>query len=148
MTSWREYQVPELPETFWAYLAGLIDGEGSLNVYRNGPRLGIANTHKGVLIWVTDQLQAGRIYTKKMYNPNAKQGYEWQCTAYVIRRILPQVAPYLHIKKDLSLLILKYLELNEPLTVNSPPREITLLKRKELKAQIRGITSRGHEKGK
>lgn len=99
--------LPELPDTFWAYLAAFIDGEGSIAMCQNGPRLVISNTHLPTMEWIKESLGCGYL------TPNGKglrQCYNLNFGSNAIRAILPKVIPYLKIKCERSKVLLEYLD--------------------------------------
>ena len=111
-------------DTDLAYIAGLFDGEGSINIKRGiekkkkhknklGYRLSnsmrismeITMTDKSVLIWVHEVLGVGTLKPKKVRGtrkdgtPYLKQ-YKWRCVfrdAYLVSCAL---FPYAHVKLD------------------------------------------------
>jgi len=96
--------IPELPETFWAYFAGFIDGEGSITMCQNGPRLIVSNNHRDTLEWFKNSLGGfGSITTNGKCN-NLNYG------SNAIRAILPKVIPYLRIKRKRAEILLGYLK--------------------------------------
>lgn len=98
--------LPEQPETFWAYLAAFIDGEGSIAMCQNGPRLIISNTHLQSMEWIKESLGCGYL------TPNGKgvkQCYNLTFGSNSIRAILPKVIPYLRQKRKRAQILLEYL---------------------------------------
>jgi hypothetical protein len=101
-----------MSETEKAYLAGIIDGEGSILVsrvsrpanrsgYRFYPVVQIINTSKQMLEWVSTVTGIGKIYNKKHAGEGAKRkAYTWKTKHQQVRRVLEQILPYLIIKKD------------------------------------------------
>jgi len=103
---WRKYDLPLLKETDWAYIAGIIDGEGSIFIQKNGKSkykivtLTVSNIDLEMLEWMKNKLNAGAIYILKCH-PNRKQCYKWQNSAHkVVYTILIKMLPYLKIKRD------------------------------------------------
>jgi len=87
-----------------AYLAGLIDGEGSIMLYRRGEgsamRLTIANTFKPVLEWCRAVSGVGNIVMTNRDNAKHKPGGTWLVNSQAACSILEQVRPYLRIKAE------------------------------------------------
>lgn len=85
-----------------AYLAGLIDGEGSIMLYMRGPglqvRVMIANTHKGVLDWTKKVTGIGGVFAMHRMSEKHKQGYGWWTNGVSATTLLKQIRPYMHIK--------------------------------------------------
>lgn len=99
--------LPEQPDTFWAYLAAFIDGEGSIAMCQNGPRMIISNTHLPTMEWIKNQLGCGYL------SPNGKGPkpcYNLNFGSNAIRAILPKIIPYLKIKRIRAEVLLEYLE--------------------------------------
>ena len=91
----------DLSPTEAAYLAGIIDGEGTIgkDFNRNTYRLTIGNTNKALLNWLYDKL-GGRIKAKKVREGRTPM-YYWVCNQmYIVAQILSAVEPYLIVKKD------------------------------------------------
>jgi hypothetical protein len=99
-------ELPIQPDTFWAYLAAFVDGEGSIAMCQNGPRMIISNTHRPTLEWFQQSLDCGYLAqngkgTKPCYNLNFGSN--------AIRAILPKIIPYLKIKRQRAQILLDYL---------------------------------------
>lgn len=120
----RELTVPEA-----AYIAGILDGEGCLSVYRGGkckwykgecPRFRasalVANTHLPLL----EKLQSligGRI--RRAHEGGIGQDgylrkacYELWLGPVVLRELLPQLIPYMIVKRKQAELVSEFLSLN------------------------------------
>ena len=96
-----------------AYLAGLIDGEGTitLTVCNKGqlpqPQLSISNNNLNVLEWVKQKVSCGCIVKKNPKKPNHRISYTWQVNrAGRVLSILNEIRDFLIIKKPQSDLIL------------------------------------------
>ncbi len=118
-------KVSDLDESFYAYLAGLIDGEGYLSIiksldnrYKKGywtmAVLDITNTNEDLMILLKNSLGYGRLYHQKN-NSNFSKHYELKEIYHLkfyprnLRMLLPKVIPYLIIKKEKAENILKEL---------------------------------------
>lgn len=99
--------LPELEQTFWAYLAAFIDGEGSVTMCQNGPRLVVSNTHLPTLEWIKDSLGCG--YIQANGKSKTKQCYNLSFGSNSIRSILPKTIPYMRIKRQRSQILIDYL---------------------------------------
>jgi len=103
-----------MKDTDWAYLAGLIDGEGCISTVHTNPRNGqfnakiaIVNTDKTVLDWIVKTFAVGNVYPRRLRLP-MKQSWRWQLAAgSSVSRILNGVYPYLIIKKDQAVLAIE-----------------------------------------
>lgn len=97
-----------------AYMAGLIDGEGCIGIYKtcgSGKHrrvypqyvmsLGMSNTHLGVIKWIC-QMFGGtyHIANSGAKNPKYSVAWSWKITARHAKWVLEQVIPYLRIKRD------------------------------------------------
>jgi hypothetical protein len=102
-SSARELTIPDA-----AYIAGLLDGEGSIvKVYSNNrknysTRVTIVNTYKPVIDWLLETTGCGTIIFSERRSRNEKHAdaYVWQCYSANAKNILEQIFPYLIIKKD------------------------------------------------
>jgi hypothetical protein len=96
-----------------AYLAGLIDGEGTVTLVRHHrgqypqPRLAIANNSRMLLEWVKDRLGFGVIVSRSRRKESHHYSFVWQtqCAGPVLRT-LRQVEPFLILKKRHARLLL------------------------------------------
>ena len=95
------------------YLAGLIDGEGCINLRitrkRLSPRLIIVLSEPGAFI--LDYIQntyGGNIYKRESHNPQWQDAYSWELTGWSkVCYVLRQLKNFLHIKRNQAELILK-----------------------------------------
>jgi len=96
-----------------AYLAGLIDGEGSIFVARSGDKLhclivAVANTNKLILEYCQNVFQVGHINKNKRRNPQHKDAWVWKTTGNGAKKVLRYVYPFLRIKEPQAKLALMY----------------------------------------
>jgi len=106
----------------WAYLAGIIDGEGWIGVrrikdrsgrssypYHYVPELSVSNTDERIIKWIRNIFQVGCIdcwHNKK--NPHRKPVYKWRISRKVeLSFVLENTLPFLIIKKEQALIIMK-----------------------------------------
>jgi hypothetical protein len=104
-------------DTELAYLAGIIDGEGTLFIQRrmdNGtwtywPRMQVANTNREVIIWL-HKVFGGSMYDKprKKHNPKWKLQYQWYSRISEMDKFLPLIIPYLIIKKPHAEIMMQF----------------------------------------
>jgi len=97
--------VASLTEVQAAYLAGLVDGEGSILIAkaregRNTWRLTISSTYRPVLEWCLLTIGAGSIVRANRYNPKHATAYWWQCYSWNAKAVLEQLLPYMLIKRE------------------------------------------------
>lgn len=107
-----------------AWLAGVIDGEGSIGLYDYGKEgrrvlLQVTNTNEGFVAKVREIVGAGSsvmrfYYTSKLAkDPRKLPIYQWGLKGSIrCVEVLKQIAPYLIIKKALALSIIKEVEQN------------------------------------
>ena len=136
-----------VPETSWAYLPGLIDGEGHIGIhhYKSGINTGkrmyavhIANMNKEMLEKVNQDTKGlGSIYTR--YS-KARKG-EGFCVSYQltywagpISILLPKVIPYLTFKKKSAELMLATVKL---VLSWKPQRTVVQLQIEDLEKQLK-----------
>ncbi len=96
-----------------AYIAGLFDGEGSIQYKqymrkrKHNPRpyptwsirMEIAMTDKSVLMWLCEVVGTGTVNSRKV-RPGKKKQWRWRCShrqAYYVARL---IWPYVHVKLD------------------------------------------------
>lgn len=100
------------------YLAGLIDGEGSISIIRHleksssGIRhlrhrliLIITNSNENMMKWITDRFR-GRIH--HIVKPTGTIVYTWHCGDYALEEILGVTSPYMVSKKPQAELALAF----------------------------------------
>ena len=106
----EKYRLPE-EEWKYAYLAGLIDGEGSIMV-GSGKLLTIANTNLDVMNWLVDNF-GGTIYRNRIRKNRIKYKstpYIWYiCNSKIVLEILKRCVKYMIIKREKAIMLLKKL---------------------------------------
>ncbi len=106
-------------ECGWA--AGVIDGEGSILLckafnrrYRRGyfyrPQLEITNSNRSFLIRITEMVGEGTVQRNKKGDGFTKTRWAYIASAGVLRAILPQILPYMIVKKERARKMLEYFE--------------------------------------
>ena len=110
----RQAECLDLTPTDAAYLAAIIDGEGSIMIMdrrdnrpsstRPSIRIIIGNTYLPLLEWVVEKTGLGKIDTRAMPVGRAiqarKQMHYWNLNSLSARSVLLQVLPYLLEKRD------------------------------------------------
>ena len=107
----KSYLVPKLNKWEWAYIAGIVDGEGWIgfahekkdNYYR--PCIVISNTNKEVIDWINlktnNPEKFVRVEQTKYKGKICKPIYRsWFRTREAVVKILEHLLPFLIIKKD------------------------------------------------
>jgi hypothetical protein len=130
-------------ETEWAYLAGLIDGEGYLNIllhtspsgrkhgkgYARDFILTICNTQKELLVTVKEKLGFGYIYEhKRKEGTIGANTFTLRFSHNELRGVLPKILPYLLLKKDAAQIMLDSLNIIKEISL-SEERENMLLQK-------------------
>lgn len=136
-----------------AYLAGFFDGEGTISIikarrpenvagFRYQALMSISNTNQAVLEQIRDFCGNGRLV--RSYNtrhPNHKPGYLLRFTANQVRHLLPQLVPFLRIKRAQAESVLEFLALQTP-GVNRQPYS-WWAKVEELRTRVLNLNRRG-----
>lgn len=123
---WRTYdkiKPIKLTDIDRGYLAGLIDGEGTIRITRAlrkwyAPFIQITNTDKTVMDWLQEvfgKKGIGHLYVeKKRRKPHYKLKYVYNIASVQgVKQILEQIIDILKIKKRQALLVLKFIKLKE-----------------------------------
>jgi hypothetical protein len=88
----------------WAYLAGIIDGEGSVMFTRPGkgknraPQVTVASSDRELVDYLVEQ-HGGSVSSKPARQPTHRDSWAWRVTNQRALRILEGVLPYLRIDK-------------------------------------------------
>lgn len=87
-----------------AYIAGIVDGEGSISLfsgYTNKthvyPVVKVANTDRKLIDWLRDTVGVGAVYHSRSRN-GCKDVYHWHVASAEAYELLCQIRPYLIIK--------------------------------------------------
>ena len=97
----RYRKVNRLDPVNAAYLAGLVDGEGTVTLTRQhrneGRRLVvcISNNELGILKFAKESIGAGRITTKRTYNERHADSFTYQLSSRQALDLLSQIVPYM-----------------------------------------------------
>ncbi len=128
-----------------AYLAGIIDGEGTVTLakhHRNEtptPSVSVANNSLELLRWIK-RLVGGTIVSKKKRQAHHHDAYAWTIRQDKAIRLLKEIKKYLIVKKpQADLIAAKYKSVTHRAGKYTP----VLLRRKmRLVAQIRKLNQR------
>lgn len=107
-------------DTEIAYLAGIIDGEGSVYIQKRitpagsisyFPRFQVVNTNQEVMTWIKNTF-GGLLYSKPRMKHNAKwkTQIEWFTTRRLLDQLLPLIIPHLIIKKRHAVIMMQFRE--------------------------------------
>jgi hypothetical protein len=112
-----------LTEVEKAWLAGVIDGEGSILVAKIAPKKGhyrrgfyyranleIANSSPLFVRRVLKLIGKGNASLTKEKHPEWKDKWQYQGSSLILKELLPQILPYLVVKKKVAEKMLEYLE--------------------------------------
>jgi len=125
----------------FAYLAGLIDGEGCFHTsvdYQkcgkaNTPNLSISNTNKNVLLWAKT-ICGGSVQQHKKRNETCKILYELTIRSNQAIAITKLLLPYLKIKKEQAEIFILFEHINK--TAETCPKKRNIL-RQELSDKLK-----------
>ena len=134
-----------MTETDWAYLAGLIDGEGQMDIllranpntkhigrgYTREFRLNITNGSRELLVELQQKIGMGSIYLQDVtWSPTHRvKMYSYRFSHNPIRKVLPNIIPYLMLKKKLAVMLLEELDLVKDMSIEADKREGMLLQK-------------------
>ena len=106
---WRQFprMLPSqlgIPDEFWKlpYLAGLVDGEGSIKVDRSGCKnnIQVVNTDLRLISWIEKNF-GGKVIVEKRATKRRKTLYRWSMSRQQdVLVLLKLISPYLIIKRD------------------------------------------------
>lgn len=113
----RRATVKDLSVAQAAYLAGLIDGEGSIGLNKNSlswaearVQLVIGNKDEALMRWLVENV-GGRYYVRERSGINKSKLYVWMLTRIIdIVKVLKQTEPYLVLKKGLARNVMTFCE--------------------------------------
>lgn len=99
-------------ETELAYLAGIIDGEGTFHIgfssNRWTSRVYVVNTDQNLIKWIQNKF-GGLIYSRdSLKNPTWKTKHEWLLEKTKILPMVELILPYLICKKAQAELMIKF----------------------------------------
>jgi intein/homing endonuclease len=115
----------KLSDTQWAYLAGIMDGEGSFSIARGGRKpdpehghpngyinwqlkISIGNTNENLHAWLLENVGGAKYLGHKSKTDKHKSGYNWQLHGKEnMKEFIEGVLPYLVLKKEQALLALE-----------------------------------------
>lgn len=133
-----------------AYLAGIIDGEGTMYIQRrmdNGswtywPRFQICNTNADLMNWV-HQTFGGLIYKKERNHIKShwKAQIQWYSKISIMDQLLPLIYPYLINKKPHAEIMMEFRKTFANKSKQKLPKEVQYF-REECLNKIRNLNHR------
>ncbi len=106
----RAYECKILTEAQASYIAGFIDGEGSIMVigrkYGAAIRLTASNTKLLVLEWLCEVTGVGQVINTRIQKDNHRAAHNWVVNAQAAEAVIRQIEPYLILKREQALLAL------------------------------------------
>jgi len=90
-----------LPPVIAAYIAGLVDGEGTITLSRRHANerrhlvVSIVSTERGILEWVLHETGAGKLTSKRTVSPKHAPSFTFSVSNRQALELLRQVAPFL-----------------------------------------------------
>ena len=98
-----------MEETFYAYVAGMLDADGHIGEGRNKYKVTIANNHRPMLEHIQFHLGGNIVADERI---NKKITYQLCFRIHEQIELLPKIIPYLIVKKEKAINRLKYLQSN------------------------------------
>ena len=133
-----------MTKTEKAYLAGIIDGEGTVTLTRchknrtPSPQVSVSNNDLELLEYIRDITNCGQIHAKKKTKPHHQQSWHWQTHSVSDSlRILKEIHPFLRVKRKQAYLILKHYKEVTPRNGRYSPE--LLEKKKHLVETVQGL---------
>lgn len=151
----RNYPDPgtRLHETERAYLAGIIDGEGSIMVIHHKAcppmhkwefwvlRVLVVNTDRRLIDWLIARF-GGWCATARSKNPKWKDTYHWKLDSKRAHPVLAAAMPYLLLKRKQAELALEFIGTHK-LVGRRGHSEETIALRRNIAGAIRRLNARG-----
>lgn len=163
MAARSQYIRKEYTDTQAAYMAGIMDGEGTFYIgnysgnRKNGDKhfqtlIAVASTDKSLIDWLFEIFGGGiRKYTPKQMSKNArKEVYRWCATSNRMLHICQIILPYLVIKKRQSEIMIEIRStFNEEQNIKGRQHtqnlpKGTLEKRQQLMNELQFLHTRTH----
>jgi hypothetical protein len=134
----------------FSYIAGFIDGEGTIRFQRTGkyrrlqPMVSVTNTHKGILDEIASFLGYGTVIFCKANNPRSKDYYHLLITGTErLGHLLDGIFTHLVIKKEQAKLMLVLL--NRTTFDHKALSQEELDFRERLDTEMRSLNKRGRK---
>jgi hypothetical protein len=141
-------------ETELAYIAGIIDGEGTVCIFnstgktkgivypRGRPILSVCNTDQRIVRWLKEKVGGRAATVRRAQNPRCKQTYVWETGWQHARAVLEACLPYLIIKQDQARLFIEYCKTCKHYGKGKVPPDVCA-RRQEIIEQVAKLNKRG-----
>jgi hypothetical protein len=147
--SWKLKTFSHLSATERAYIAGLIDGEGSISIVkwkttgkrRSEVRVSIYNCNRAMISWLEDKLHAKRRNVPRS-KPSWKQAFVVALHSVSATLLLQTVLPYLVAKQGQAELVITYQSTKRRVGRKGTGQSV-LEEREEMISQIHLLNKRG-----
>ncbi len=143
----------KLTATEKAYIAGIIDGEGCIGIYRTGGkrkdaarlslRVMVGMTDKDILYWLKETTGVGGVWHHAFPKGNRKESWQWAVRSRQAAELLFELVPYTRVKEEQSIIALTFANTMSLVPGCHRLSKATVRKREELAAQIRKLNKRG-----
>lgn len=127
-------ELPAWTEVETAYIAGIVDGEGSIAVYRRKddwtgfPSLQVANKDKALMEWLAVMFGGRRGSARRISLRAPGDGRTWYNLSTQRRasyQICLRLLPFLRVKQRQAELLVRFCEWKETLGYRGPSRPLT-----------------------
>lgn len=113
--------IKPLSEVDKAYLAGIMDGEGSISISRKTdptmksgfsfrPCIEISNTDKPLMDWIASTTGLGAIRLYVDHNPKHRPAYKWSLWSNQANQFLNAIRPYLITKRERADIVIEFIK--------------------------------------
>jgi hypothetical protein len=131
----RAVDCRQMTEEESAWLAGVIDGEGSVFLskvthpaYRRGffyrPQMGVSNSNRSFLTRVMEIIGEGTVQLAKKGGEGLKTRWEYIGASGVLRVVLPQILSYMIIKRETAGKMLEYFQYIDEHPIHNKKKEV------------------------
>jgi len=138
--NWKAFQTLLLNDVEKGYLAGIVDGEGTIRITkaqdkRNNktyvyyaPIISITNTDPKLMSYIRELVKVGHFYAEKRTKPQHRQKMVYSIASIEgVKQILDQIKDFLIVKKRNAMLVLEFIEIKKHKTETGvTPRELEL----------------------
>lgn len=135
----------------WAWLAGIIDGEGAIGLGTEAEQqvnLQVSMTHQATIERLREITNVGYIVAWLPKGPTKsktyKKAYKWQCKSRDAVAVLRLCLPWLYTKKEEALIAIEYMNMNperKRIPASISARRMALRK-KLMKLHARSLTTK------